>query len=83
MSQSKKPDTASLSIYETISQNLKFYRHRLRMTQIQVADQANCSAKYLSLLETSCFENVPSLQVLFDLAKVLHIQPYQLFKLLR
>lgn len=80
MSQPKTPDIASLPIYETISQNLKYYRHRLHMTQTQLADLAGCSTKYISLLERSCFENVPSLQLLFDLADVLQIQAYQLFK---
>ena len=83
MSQPKLPDITCLSMYETLSQNLKYYRHRLRMTQVQLVDRAGCSAKYISLLETSCFENVPSLQLLFDLAGALGVQPYQLFKPLR
>lgn len=80
MSQPKVLDIACFLTYETISQNLNYYRHRLHITQEQLADKAGCSAKYISLLETSCFENVPSLQMLFDLANALKIQPYQLFK---
>ena len=80
MSQPKIPEMKSFSIYRTLSQNLRYYRNRFEMTQVQVADLADCSPKYLSLLETSCFDNAPSLQVLFNLAAALQIQPYQLFK---
>ena len=83
MSQPKIPDIACLSEYKTISHNLRDYRNKLEMTQMQIADLANCSPKYLSLLENSCFNNPPSLQLLFDLANVLQIQPYQLFKPLK
>ena len=76
MSQPKIPEMKSFSIYRT----LRYYRNRFEMTQVQVADLADCSPKYLSLLETSCFDNAPSLQVLFNLAAALQIQPYQLFK---
>lgn len=80
MSQPKVPDITYLSVYKTISQNLRYYRNLLEMTQVQIADLADCSPKYLSLLETSCFKNAPSLQLLLDLANALQIQPYQLFK---
>lgn len=80
MSQPKVPDITYLSVYKTISQNLRYYRNLLEMTQVQIADLADCSPKYLSLLETSCFKNTPSLQLLLDLANALQIQPYQLFK---
>ena len=43
MSQPKIPDIACLSEYKTISHNLRYYRNKLEMTQMQIADLANCS----------------------------------------
>ena len=80
MSQPKLPKECNAISYKTLSLNLKFFRHRLRMTQADVAAQAGISVKYLSLIETASFQNPPTLEVLFDLARVLKVEPYKLFK---
>ncbi len=80
MSQPKLPKDCNASHYQTLSLNLKYYRNRLRMTQAQVASLADISVKYLSLIESASFQNPPSLEVIFDLARALGIEPFQLFK---
>ena len=80
MSHPKEPEQNQRKYYRTLSLNLRYYRDRLEMTQMQVADLAGCSPKYISLLETACFENPPSLPMLFFLADALQVEPYQLLK---
>ncbi len=80
MSQPKLPKESNFEKYKTMSLNLRYYRHRLQMTQEQVAFEAGISPKYLSLIESASFHNPPTLEVVFDLAEALGIKPYQIFK---
>lgn len=80
MGHPKHPTPAQARFYETLSLNLRYYRNRLEMTQVQVADRVDCSPKYISILETSCFDNPPSLSILFYLAEALEVEPYKLLK---
>ena len=80
MSQPKLPKESNLKIYKTLSLNLRYYRNRLEMTQEQVASLAGISTKYLSLIESSSYRNPPTLEVIFDLADVLGVEPYRIFK---
>ena len=52
----------------------------MELTQAQVAERAGISTKYVSLLESAFFENVPSMEVMINLAEVLDIKLFQLFK---
>ncbi len=50
------------------------------MTQEQLASKAEISAKYVSLIETSSYNSPPTLEVIFDLADALEVEPFQLLK---
>ena len=50
------------------------------MTQEQLASKAEITAKYVSLIESSSYDNPPTLEVVFDLADALGVEPFQLFK---
>lgn len=80
MSQPLKPQKCHKVYYDTFALNLKYYRNRLELTQAQVAERAGISTKYVSLLESAFFENVPSMEVMINLAEVLDIKLFQLFK---
>jgi transcriptional regulator with XRE-family HTH domain len=80
MSQPLKPNQCHKIFYDTFSLNLKYYRNRLGMTQVQIAERAGITAKYVSLLESAFFNNVPSFEVVFCLADALEVAPYKLFK---
>ncbi len=80
MSNPLKPRSSHKRCYDVVSLNLKYYRNKLQMTQVQVADQAGISAKYISILENDLFQNAPSMEVVFSLAEALQIEPFQLFK---
>ena len=81
MSRPKAPDTKHLKYYKVLSANLKHYRSTLKETQEQISEKANISSKYLSLLESSAYKNVPYLETLFCVADALKVEPYQLFEL--
>ncbi len=83
MSRFRSPQKEHLQYYKTFSINLKYYRFRLELTQKQVAQRAGVSAKYVSLLERSTLEHVPSLETLFCLSDALEIEPHRLFKALQ
>ncbi|QNM05943.1 helix-turn-helix domain-containing protein [Qiania dongpingensis] len=80
MSQPKSPKICNYSYYRTLSLNLKYYRNRLELTQEQTAAKAEISVKYLSQIESSSFNYPPTLEVLFDLANALGVEPFQLFR---
>ncbi|MCI8274693.1 MAG: helix-turn-helix transcriptional regulator [Lachnospiraceae bacterium] len=80
MSQPKLPKELNLQKYKTLSLNLRYFRNRLQMTQEQVASRAGISTKYLSLIESASFHNPPTLEVVFDLADALGVEPYRIFK---
>lgn len=80
VSQPKLPKEVNSKTYQTISLNLRYFRHRMRMTQEELASIAGISSKYLSLIESQAFNNPPTLEVLFDLSRALEIEPYRLFK---
>ena len=60
--------------------NIRKLRKLHGLTQEQLAARAEISAKYVSLIESSSFTNPPTLEVLFDLAASLEVEPFQLFK---
>lgn len=80
MSRPLEPKICHKIYYDTFSLNLRYYRNRLGMTQAQVADRVGISAKYISLLESALFNNLPSFEVVFSLADALEVAPYKLFK---
>lgn len=80
MSTPKKVKAKNITQYKILENNLRYYRNVLRLTQAETAERADISAKYLSLMECQISSNSPSLEVLFDLANALNIEPYQLFK---
>lgn len=65
-------------IKEKLKNNIKTYRKKLGLTQVELAIQADISTYYLSDLEIS--RGNPSLDVLCRLADALKVEPYELLK---
>lgn len=80
MSQPLKPKQCHKVYYDAFALNLKYYRNKLGLTQAQAAELAGISTKYLSLLESAFFENIPSIEVMINLAEAFHVKVFQLFK---
>ncbi len=63
-----------------LARNMKKYRTASGLTQEQAAEKADITVKYWQRLEMTSQIDLPSLPVLFKVAKALKIQPYQLLK---
>ena len=64
--------------YEQIGLNIMFYRKKLGLTQLALAERANYSRNHIQQIETAAA--VPSVAALLDIAKALEISPAQLFE---
>lgn len=65
--------------YEQIGLNILYYRKKLGITQLQLAERSNYSRKHIQQIETAAA--VPSVAALLDISKALGISPAQLFEL--
>jgi len=64
-------------IQKLFIQNLRFFRSKLKISQIQLAEKLNISPNYLNAVENG--KNFPSLDILQKIIDILGILPYQLF----
>ena len=78
MSHSKKPELENIEYYQTIALNIAYFRRLAGYTQSMLAQKAGISLPYLGTLESRNSLKPCSMEVLFDLARALDIEPYQL-----
>ncbi len=67
-------------LYHTIGTNIKFYRQQAKLTQIQLAEQAQISISYLSKIEAAGCNKSLSISVLNQIANVLDVEISKFFK---
>ena len=67
----------SMDIKGAVGKRIKIVRQRRGLTQDQLAEQVGLSPKYISGIERGV-EN-PTMDILIRLAKVLGVEPYDLF----
>ena len=67
-----------IDIREIFSQNLKYYRNQLGLSQAKLGDMVNLTDKYISDLERRLYD--PSLNTIDSLARALNIEAYLLLK---
>lgn len=65
-------------IKEILVQNIKKYRSKRKLTQESAAELAGFTSKYWQRLEMVSQSDLPSLKVLFKIAKALDITPDKL-----
>lgn len=65
--------SSDLDLYNTISQNIKYYRKQKGITQIQLAEEAKISISYLSKIEASGLSKSLSISVLNQIANALDV----------
>lgn len=80
MSHSTKISFDNVDYYHELSLNIAHYRRCLGYTQAMLSEKANISTSFLSSLEAPGTLKPCSLEVLFNLARALEIEPYQLLK---
>jgi transcriptional regulator with XRE-family HTH domain len=67
----------TVSIRETFAKNLRENRHKSGLTQAQLAEKAEISHHYLAMVELA--RNIPKVETIERLAKVLNVEIYELF----
>lgn len=66
--------------YRDLGCAIAYYRKRKRLTQEQVADQVGISRQHMGAIEAPNMVRAISLEVVFNIATALEIEPYMLFK---
>lgn len=66
--------------YIELGLNIAFYRKRAGMTQDILAEKANLSRSHLSAIEAPNIIRPFSLEVLFNIARALGVEPYKLLQ---
>jgi len=67
----------TVSIRETFAKNLRENRRKIGLTQAQLAEKAEISHHYLAMVELA--RNIPKVETIERLAKVLNVEFYELF----
>ncbi len=67
-------------LYTVIGLNIKYYREQAKLTQIQLAEQAQISISYLSKIEAAGCNKSMSISVLNQIANVLGVEISEFFK---
>lgn len=80
MSRSRKISKDNEIKYIQLGLNISYYRKLIGYTQEELAEEANLSRSYLSTIEAPNEVKTISLEVLFDIAKVLKIEPSKLLE---
>ena len=66
--------------YRDLGCAIAYYRKRKRLTQEQLADRVGISRQHMGAIEAPNMVRAISLEVIFNIATVLEIEPYILFK---
>ena len=80
MSKSKKIRKENEIKYIQLGLNVSYYRKLAGYTQEELAEATDLSRSYISAIEAPNEVKTLSLEVLFDIAKVLKIEPYKLLE---
>lgn len=63
-----------------IGLNIAFYRKRMGMSQLQLAEAASVSRSYISIIEAPNVVTNITMETLFNIAKALQIPPHRLLE---
>lgn len=66
--------------YRDLGCAIAYYRKRKHLTQEQVSDRVGISRQHMGAIEAPNMVRAISLDVVFNIASVLEIEPYVLFK---
>lgn len=81
MSKSTKISIENRDRYIAIGLNIAYYRKREGMTQDQLAEKANVSRTFLSSIEAPNLVTSLSLEMLFNIANALNVDPIKLLEM--
>ena len=66
--------------YIEIGLNISFYRKREGMTQEALAEKSGVSCSHLSAIEAPNIIRPFSMEILFNIARALNVEPYKLLQ---
>ena len=66
--------------YKDLGYAIAYYRKRKGLTQEQVAERIGISRQHMGAIEAPNMVRALSLEVVYNIAAVLEIEPYMLFK---
>ncbi len=66
--------------YRDMGYAIAYYRKRKKLTQEQVAELVGISRQHMGAIEAPNMVRAMSLELVFNIAAVLEIEPYMLFK---
>lgn len=66
--------------FSNLSFAICYYRKKAGYTQEQLAEELDISRQHLAAVESPNMERKPSVDLLFNIANVLNIEPYILLK---
>ncbi len=66
--------------YIELGYNIAYYRKHAGLTQEQLAEKVGISRQHMSAVEAPNICRPISLELLFNIATVLHIEPYKLLE---
>lgn len=64
--------------YIQLGLNIMYYRRKAKLTQEALAERVNISRQHMQRIETA--HSVPSLDLVFQIATTLEVEPYKLFQ---
>lgn len=71
-------DFENKDYYIELGLNIAFYRKRAGMTQDMLAEKADLSRSHLSAIEAPNIIRPFSMEILFNIARALDVEPYKL-----
>ena len=78
MSKSKPISFDNVDKFVELGLNISFYRKRKEITQAKLAEMIGISRSHLSAIEAPNIIKAFSIELLFDIANALEIEPYKL-----
>ena len=80
MTENREPQFDNSERYRDLGCAISYYRKRKGLTQEQVAELVGISRQHMGAVEAPNMSRAISLDVLFNIAAVLEIEPYVLLK---
>ncbi len=69
-----------IDYYKVLGSNVAYYRKKCHLTQEGLAIKANISRTHISHIEAENVDKSPSLDIIFKIATILKVEPFELFK---
>ncbi len=65
------------TLYQCLGLNIAYYRKKMKLSQSQLAEKINISRTHMSRIETA--DCAVSLDVVFDICRIMDINPKDMF----